>query len=181
MKRPIDIRVQEFAIKQHDQVVNQKYGNRPYSYHLTKVAEVLDRFKRLFPEDVFPLIKAGAWGHDLIEDARLTYNDVKERFGEEVAELIYACTEDKGRTRAERHSPRYFQGIVAVKWATAIKLADTIANIEASIVDESRMLNRYTSEYEFFKEHIYAGVLRDGLQPMFQHYESLVVPQMDMA
>ena len=54
-------------------------------------------------------------------------------------------------------------------------MADTIANIEESIDTGSRMLRRYLSEFEYFRDHIYSGVLRDEVQEMFKHYEALIV------
>jgi len=30
------------------------------------------------------------WGHDLIEDTRVSYNDVKEHLGQEAADIVYA-------------------------------------------------------------------------------------------
>ena len=62
--------------------VNQFYGvDLPYSYHLDGVAELVARYgdevcTRV--EDVLAVM-FGAWFHDSIEDARLTYNDVRKR------------------------------------------------------------------------------------------------------
>ena len=38
------------------------------------------------------------WGHDLIEDTRVSYNDVKGQLGEEAADIIYALTNEKVKT-----------------------------------------------------------------------------------
>jgi len=61
----------------------------------------------------------GGYYHDSIEDARLTYNDVmkvaRNMMTEEQAlmatEIVYALTNEKGRTRAERAGEKYYQGI----------------------------------------------------------------------
>ena len=37
--------------------------------------------------------------HDVIEDARQIYNDVRQQLGETVAELAYSLTNEKGRNR----------------------------------------------------------------------------------
>ena len=59
--------------------VNQFYGNGlPYSYHLDSVARYAIKYGHLVcnrHQDVLPLM-FGAYFHDSIEDARLTYNDV---------------------------------------------------------------------------------------------------------
>ena len=96
-------------IEQIHNDVNQKYDEHPYFYHLDKVARnvveylpyICERF-----EDIVPVL-FGAYFHDSIEDARLTYNDVakiaKEYMPEGQAlmatEIVYACTNEKGKNR----------------------------------------------------------------------------------
>ena len=111
-------------------------------------------------EDV-PAVMFGAWFHDSIEDARLTYNDVRKRarsLGLDeaqafmAAEIVYALTNEKGRTRAERAGVKYYEGIRAVPYAPMVKLADRMANVRFSL--------RQTSDYN----HRMAGVIvRSGL------------------
>ena len=48
------------------------------------------------------------------------------------AEIVYALTNDKGRTRAERAGERYYQGIRETPYAPFVKLADRYANITYS-------------------------------------------------
>ena len=108
--------------------VNQFYGvDLPYSYHLDGVAELVARYGGEVctrAEDV-PAVMFGAWFHDSIEDARLTYNDVRKRarsLGLDeaqafmAAEIVYALTNEKGRTRAERAGVKYYEGIRAVPY-----------------------------------------------------------------
>ena len=121
--------------------VNQTYGgNLPYSYHLDGVAGWVARYGGEVctrAEDA-PAVMFGAWFHDSIEDARLTYNDVKKRarslgLDEEqaylAAEIVYALTNEKGRTRAERAGDRYYAGIRATPYAPLVKMADRLANV----------------------------------------------------
>lgn len=108
--------------------VNQLYGdNLPYGYHLDMVVNGIRDFGHLVlvkEEDMLPLFFGGYY-HDSIEDARLTYNDVlKEARGmmaEEQAymatEIVYALTNDKGRTRAERAGEKYYKGIRETPYA----------------------------------------------------------------
>lgn len=108
-------------------------------------------------EDV-SAVMFGAWFHDSIEDARLTYNDVRKRarsLGLDeaqafmAAEIVYALTNEKGRTRAERAGVKYYEGIRAVPYAPMVKLADRMANVRFSL--------RQTSDYN----HRMAGVYRE--------------------
>ena len=70
------IRLSAHELHEH---VNQTYGdNLPYGYHLDMVVNGVCDFGHLVcagEGDVLPLF-FGAYYHDSIEDARLTYNDV---------------------------------------------------------------------------------------------------------
>lgn len=123
--------------------VNQTYDKiHPYGFHLDMVADSVHKYGHEVccnEEDVLPLFFA-AFYHDSIEDARLTYNDVtkiaKEYMDDSqaymAAEIVYALTNDKGRTRAERAGKRYYLGIRDTPYAPFVKLADRLANITYS-------------------------------------------------
>lgn len=114
------------------QSVNQIYGNDlPYGYHLDMVVSGLREFGHLVcvrEEDILPLFFGGYY-HDSIEDARQTYNDVlklsRGMMTEEQAymatEIVYALTNDKGRTRAERAGEKYYKGIRETPYAPFVK------------------------------------------------------------
>ena len=145
--------------------VNQTYGDLlPYGYHLDMVVSDIRDFGHLVcanEDDVLTLIFAGYY-HDSIEDARLTYNDVmkiarqmlKEEQAVMATEIVYALTNDKGRTRAERAGDKYYQGIRETPYAPFVKLCDRLANITYSCagVDGSnpRMKEVYKQEVPHF-------------------------------
>ena len=146
--------------------VNQFYGNGlPYSYHLDSVAEYVRRYGHLvcnLHQDVLPLM-FGAYFHDSIEDARLSYNDVTKKALEiglsDVqaymgAEIVYALTNEKGRTREERANQRYYEGIRLTPYAPFCKMCDRLANLKFSAqqIDKSNihMLEVYRNELPHF-------------------------------
>ena len=53
---------------------------------------------------------------------------------DEVAEVIYLCTDDKGRNRKERKSERYYNGLEENEIALFVKLCDIISNVKYSIL-----------------------------------------------
>lgn len=160
------IRQMAHELHQH---VNQTYGSElPYGYHLDMVVNGIRDFGHLVcvsENDVLPLF-FGGYFHDSIEDARLTYNDVlrlaRGLLTEEQAlmatEIVYALTNDKGRTRAERAGEKYYQGIRETPYAPFVKLCDRLANITYSCagVDESnnRMKEVYKEEVPHFLSSI---------------------------
>lgn len=171
-------RIRQAAHALHDSV-NQHYDGRlPYGYHLDLVAETVRTYGHLVcaeADDVLPLF-FGAYYHDSIEDARLTYNDVKKTARTEAglteqqaftaAELVYALTNDKGRTRAERAGENYYRGIRETPYAPFLKIADRVANIYYSShvsPDTNRRMHRvYQEEFPHFLEAITVTPLPDG-------------------
>lgn len=150
--------------------VNQFYdGDKPYAYHLDKVAKEVYQYGHLVltdEADVLPLFM-GAWFHDSIEDARVSYNDVKKigaKLGltEEqalvAAEIVYALTNEKGRNRKERAGKRYYEGICATPYAPFVKMCDRMANIRYSCgnynAGNMRMAKVYEDEMPYFERAI---------------------------
>jgi len=86
------------------------------------------------------------WGHDLIEDCRVSYNDVKDALGQEVADIVYAVTNEKGKNRKERANDKYYEGIRNTPGAVFVKLCDRIANVQYSKMTGSRMFEMYKKE-----------------------------------
>lgn len=149
--------------------VNQTYdGDKPYGVHLDMVAASVFEYGYLVCDDErdLPPIFFGAYFHDSIEDARLTYNDVKKiasRWMDEeqvlmAAEIVFALTNDKGRTRAERAGERYYKGIRETPYAPFVKLADRRANFTYSCRREGaaneHMRKVYQRELPHFLEAI---------------------------
>ncbi|MCM1107689.1 MAG: hypothetical protein NC388_01405 [Clostridium sp.] len=183
---PLLDRIRLAAHELHDHV-NQHYsGNLPYGYHLDSVAGCVQEFAHevcVAEADVVPLLFA-AYYHDSIEDARLTYNDVKRHaltaggMDEERAvmatEMVYALTNEKGRNRAERANEKYYAGIRSTPYASFLKAADRLANMRYSARLTSptniRMMGVYAGEWE----HFLASLRVDGTDVRFSVPASLV-------
>jgi (p)ppGpp synthase/HD superfamily hydrolase len=162
--------------------VNQSYGDGlPYGYHLDMVAAGVREFGHLVcvdEADVLPLF-FGAYYHDSIEDARLTYNDVMHTarlvLMEEQAlmatEIVYALTNDKGRTRAERAGEHYYEGIRKTPYAPFVKLCDRLANVTYSCSD--------TDSYNGHMKEVYRQEMPHFLKGINPHSDDprLTVPQ----
>jgi hypothetical protein len=132
------------------------------------VVDAVRRFGHLVcvrEDDVLPLFFGGYY-HDSIEDARLTYNDVmavarqmmKEEQAYMATEIVYALTNDKGRTRAERAGEKYYRGIRETPYAPFVKLCDRFANISYTCSNDAgksdRMRKVYKAEVPHFLESI---------------------------
>ncbi len=158
-----------YAIQCHDNT-NHKYGDKPYSHHLQMVYDYACKYCHLLPQELVIYALAAAWAHDTIEDTRQTYNDVKSVLGERVADIVYALTNEKGKTRDERASNKYYSDMVMVEGAVFDKMCDRLANVNNSVNTGSSMAKKYRMENEGFKKHLYS----DDLKPMFDELEELL-------
>jgi len=144
--------------------VNQYYdGSKPYVFHLDMVVDqMLYLYKKaveysnydLEDDGVLMLIFA-AYFHDTIEDCRLHYTDVlnyatsliSHRYAEHAADIVFALTEEKGKTRADRHCDKYFDGIASIRYASIVKTADICANTIYSWYKSEKQYNKYLKEW----------------------------------
>ena len=163
-----------FAIEAH-QNTNHLYDGKPYSVHLAMVAMYVQKYINIVPESQHDNMIKAAWLHDTIEDCRLTYNDIKSVAGEEVAEIVFALTNEKGRTRKERANGNYYAGIVNVPFARFVKLCDRLANVKYSKDTHSRMLEVYKKEHsDFINQLIPSDNDKRIYKPMIDELSSLV-------
>jgi hypothetical protein len=170
----------QWCREKHDIGVNQKYdGNLPYSKHLDYVMDQHEKFEYLLPDGLDRLVtRLGCAGHDLIEDARVTYNDVRDicsrmladpARGLMVADIIYCCTEEKGKNRDERHSEKYYKELAENRLAVFVKLCDIIANVKYGILTNSNMLEKHRAEHDKTLKYLY----RKEFHAMYEYLDHL--------
>jgi len=152
----------QWCIEQH-QKTNHTYGDlgEPYSVHLQQVAIYADYFMAYTKcvylqkeQGIADTLELACCGHDLIEDTRNTYNDVKKVLGEQVADIVYALTNEKGKNRAERANDKYYEGIRNTPYAVFVKLCDRIANVQYSKSRGSAMFEMYKKENSKFLQQM---------------------------
>lgn len=159
--KPDPIKAKMFAEIAH---AGQTYNDEvPYSFHLQCVVSVLERFTQTSPEMI-----CAAWLHDSIEDTNKSYNDIKSRFGVEVAELVYAVTSELGRNRKERNEKTYPK-LKGNSRAMTLKLADRIANVEYGMASGGKN-DMYSKEFPEFFESLFA----DDNHAMWQYLAKLL-------
>lgn len=141
--------VKRYARRKH---VGQMYGDYYYDKHLHDVSHVLAEFG--FSKEAYPHLHKACYTHDIFEDTATSYNDVKKRFGEMVAEISYAVTDELGRNRKERAAKTHPK-IKGFYEATVIKLCDRVANIREGIRTDSDLKNMYKKEYPEFRLDIF--------------------------
>lgn len=158
----------EWCIEQHKNTNHMYSEYLPYEFHLRMVAQVGEEFKHLlddtkdyFTGEDYRGPKQGQmtlrqaclislYAHDVLEDCRISYSDLKNQLGEEVADIVYAVTNDKGKNRKERAGDKYYEGIRNTPGAVFVKLCDRIANVQYGKMTKSRMFEMYKNENDNF-------------------------------
>jgi (p)ppGpp synthase/HD superfamily hydrolase len=117
----------EFAAKRH---VNQKRkGARaePYFNHLAEVAGLI----AVATDGTDPALVAASYLHDTLEDTPSEYEELVSLFGEDVAALVSAVTDDKSLPKAERKRLQIAHAADASTRARLLKIADKISNLRS--------------------------------------------------
>lgn len=163
--------VKDYAIECH-RSTNHKYDkNKPYEVHLQMVYDTAVKFISLIPKEAQEMVLDACWVHDVIEDCRQTYNDVKSNTSEGIAELAYALTNEKGKNRKERGNHKYYYDMRQVPYACFVKLCDRIANYKYSYKNGSRMAGMYEKE----QEHFAAQFPLDGINDILIEYLNVLM------
>jgi len=182
----------DYIFKQHRDT-NHYYDNYlPCEFHLRMAYDVYEDFKYLLDDtkDYFsgeemlkPRVTGqvslreacsiAVYGHDLLEDTRVSYNDIRSVLGQEAADIIYAVTTEKGKTRKERANQKYYMGIRETPGAVFVKLCDRIANVRYSKMTKSRMFEMYQREQEAFEKALGRYTDYKHLEPMFKELDKL--------
>lgn len=158
-------RARIFATKAHQ---GQMYGSRPYHFHLERVVDIAER------HDLSKEIRIACWLHDTLEDCDVKYRDIVENFGMNVAEMVYAVTDELGRNRKERKLKTYPK-IKAIPGGLEVKLCDRIANLEQSILDNLEShLSMYLREHTDFRENLFENEQDEKVLRLWNHLEALI-------
>lgn len=144
----IDNAAAAYALERHGE---QEHGCLKIADHLADVAwNVRQHYDAhvnvLEPEDLI----AAAWLHDILEDTPTTLEEVEEKFGFAVANIVNLLTDKKGRNRLERHL-RTYHAIRTDPDATLIKLCDRRHNQDRSLKHGEHWMAMYLKEYNYFK------------------------------
>lgn len=158
----------------------QRYSGIPYTHHLAAVEAVARRFKDDIlilgeddftqdREDAYDVLLVATWLHDIVEDPPVKPKEIVELFGQKVADLVVAVTDEKGYpNRKTRKLATYPKTRAAGRFAVALKLCDRIANIE-----QGGLSDMYRKEHEDFKRALYTPGVNEA---MWAHLDKLLAP-----
>jgi guanosine-3',5'-bis(diphosphate) 3'-pyrophosphohydrolase len=140
----------EFAKERHkDQVM---LCGSPYFYHVLQVAGLVTYGEESWMNvlDV-NILQQVALLHDVLEDTKTTYNELRAEFGPEVADHVMALTKNVAIAKVHRMQ----DSLDRIKWkgnyAVVVKLADRIVNLSSVPKQWSK---EKIAEYKAESQHI---------------------------
>lgn len=143
----------ELAIEAHK---DQKYGDKPYIYHLAQVDNLVTRVFRpeglghcdpysKSPGDEMDCLRATAFLHDIIEDTSVTKQDLHDAG---VMPSVILAVELMTKEDSYNYE-KYIEDITLNNLARKVKLCDTAANLMNSIMEgRTKNINKYTKQIQ---------------------------------
>ena len=106
----------------------QRKDGREYLIHPQGTAENILKFKPQ-SKNLIDLVNA-AWLHDSLEDTDLTYDEIKDQFGELTANIVQEVTSDKEKINQQGKTEYLKDKILNMSsYGLIVKLADRYDNI----------------------------------------------------
>jgi len=140
--------VSGFAAQAHFKV-NCTYDGKSYYVHIKMVEDGIDKYETVFlSHEDYCIARAAGSLHDTIEDAQLSFNDVKTASSKEVARIVLDVTDVHEENRLLRHL--FTMGkTVKNHISIIVKMCDMRANGLYSKEHGSRMYDVYVEEYQY--------------------------------
>jgi (p)ppGpp synthase/HD superfamily hydrolase len=132
---------------------NCSYGddNGSYMIHIDIVINFLMKHLSVFKsvDDCNATIGA-AYTHDLIEDAKQTYNNICDICGKDVADIALSVTDVPAENRLMKHLLTMGKTVRDYR-AIILKMSDIFANASYSKANHNSMYPKYVEEYAYRK------------------------------
>lgn len=119
-----------FAAQKHSTQRRMDPARSPYLNHVIDVLHTLVHDGGIEDESVL----AAGLLHDTVEDTDTTEDELREQFGDRIANVVLEVTDDKSLEKMERKRLQVETAPRKSKDAKAIKLADKISNLRSIII-----------------------------------------------
>jgi len=143
-----------FSISAHDEQI-RRYTGEPYWKHCAEVAAIVQTTSDCSEEMI-----AAAWLHDVLEDTDHTAEEIRMKFGDDVAAMVEALTDTptwSGHNRATRKAIDRERLARASPQVQTIKLADLISNTASIVKHDPGFARLYLKEKAALLEVMHSG------------------------
>ncbi|MDO5300900.1 MAG: bifunctional (p)ppGpp synthetase/guanosine-3',5'-bis(diphosphate) 3'-pyrophosphohydrolase [Tissierellia bacterium] len=143
------VQAYEFAKEHHEGQLRR--SGEPYIMHPVNVAIILARMNMDVPTIIAGLL------HDTIEDTDITYEDVRDLFGEEIADLVDGVTKLKNlnyKTKQENQAENIRKMVLAMAQdirVVIVKFADRLHNMRTlEYMNDQKRMEKATETIEIY-------------------------------
>ena len=143
----------DFANKYHSKSGQYRIGKNgeklPYMTHIYAVMKILTDEANITSDKVLTVAAL----HDVVEDTECTIEDVKEEFGEDIAEAVDLLTRKEGQSFDE-YAERIFTS-KKFPWLGKVKIADRIHNLRTypEVGDKEKIKYKYDETVRCIKPY----------------------------
>ncbi|MCG8586407.1 MAG: HD domain-containing protein [Pirellulales bacterium] len=160
-------RAAAFAKAAHESInQRRKYTDIPYIVHPEAVAGIVAEVTN------DEAMIAAAWLHDVVEDTPVTLDEVRDAFGDDIAQLVDDLTDIAERSdgnRSARLAIDREHSAKASARAKTVKLADLIHNLSDVIQADPGFARKYIGEKQRLLE-----VLTEGDAELYRRVEGVI-------
>jgi hypothetical protein len=121
-----------FGIEKHAKQV-RKYTGEPYIAHPLEVASIVAEYLPAYPVELHDVMVKVAVLHDVMEDQGVTYEELEQRFGTQVADGVLLLSDLDGGNRDERNARTLERLAGAPSWVQTVKCGDLISNTKSIV------------------------------------------------
>ena len=143
----------------------RKKTDLPFIWHPLAVGRLLQ------DEGFGEVVVAAAVLHDTVEDTPVTLDEIRARFGSDVAAIVDGCTEPEHKTREwedrKRHTIEFMR--TAPFEVRVVAAADKIDNLRAIVIDLGRIgeqvwtrFKRGRDQQEWYYRNVAAAIRANG-------------------
>ncbi len=115
----------QFAAERHRTQRRKDVEASPYVNHPIALAHLLATAGEVTD---LAVLKAAVL-HDTLEDTETSESELRERFGDEVADLVLEVTDNKSLPKARRKELQVEHAAVVSRGAALVKIADKVCNL----------------------------------------------------
>lgn len=174
------VKATNFAAHKHR---NQRRKNKeaaPYINHPIEVAHLLIEVGDV----ISPKALCAALLHDTIEDTETTYEEIKEHFGPDIANIVKEVTDDKSLDKVQRKKLQIENAVKKCHHAKLVKLADKLSNLRSLLTDPPKDWSPSIIEGYFIWAYKVVAGLRNtnsGLETELDKvFAQVIKPDMDL-
>ena len=146
-------KARNFAQEKHQGQMRK--DGKPYFTHPDRVAKIVAKNKKSKNKDA---LVAAAYLHDTIEDTATTIDEIRELFGDLVANIVGELTSDKEQIQKTNKTDYLIKKMSGMSnYALYAKLSDRLDNISDLHKSSPEFRERYTKETKNILEQLSAS------------------------